>query len=201
MKKTNFTVKFISLLLVLCLLCICVGCAQKEGGSRLVKDASLAESTYGLGSDMGDYTVTDVNGNTYTFSEILKEKKAIVLNFWFINCEPCRMEFPYLQKAYDSYSDDIAVFALNPMDSKESDIQKYATQNGLSIPMAVAENTWITAFSLQGFPTTVVIDRYGTVAFEHMGMITEDGVFEKIFEFFTADDYEKTTVNSISDIK
>ena len=110
---------------------------------------------------MGDYKLTDVNGNTYTFSELLATKKAIVLNFWFINCGPCQMEFPYLQAAADMYCNDIAVLAINPTDDRENQIKNYAINNDLSLPFIKGEQEWISAFSLQGFPTTVVIDRYG----------------------------------------
>lgn len=196
--KSAFFKRVFALLLCFTLISLC-GCADNDGG--LVADAELSTSSYKLGDYMGDYTVNDVDGNSYTFSELLESKKAIVLNFWFINCGPCQMEFPYLQTAYNSYSDDVAVIAINPVGDKASKIQKYAEQNNLTIPMVEGDIAWQTVFNLEGYPTTVVIDRYGSVAFIHMGAVTEDGVFEKIFEFFTADGYKKTTVNSINDIK
>lgn len=193
--------KITSVILTVALFFTLCGCSSAKVNAELVKDKNLAEAHYKLGDYMGDYTMTDVNGNTYTFSEILKEKKAIVLNFWFINCQPCKMEFPYLQKAYTSYNDEIEVLAINIVDDKENDIIEYAEQNAITIPMLKGENTWGTALSLQGFPTTVVVDRYGSIAFMHMGSVTDDGVFEKIFDFFTADNYKQTTIKNISDIK
>lgn len=198
MIKCSFLKSVLAVFLCVCTLCL-GGCS--ESGNGLIANADLSTSNYKLGDYMGDYTVTDVNGNMHTFSEILKEKKVIILNFWFVNCGPCKMEFPYLQKAYDSYSADVAVIAINPVDNKASSIVKYAKQNDLTIPMVVGDEAWATAFDLQGYPTTVVIDRYGSVAFMHMGSITEDGVFEKIFEFFSADDYKQTTLKNISDIE
>ena len=189
---------FLAIVLCSCILCA-TGCGKAK--HHLVSDAKLFDSNYKLGDNMGDYTVTDVNGKSYTFSELLKTKKAIVLNFWFINCGPCQMEFPYLQAASDSYSDDVAVIAINPTDDNEQKIQKYATQNELSLPLVKGEPDWINAFSLQGFPTTVVIDRYGVVSFIHMGAVYEAGVFEKLFEFFSSDKYKQTTITNFSDIK
>ena len=148
---------------------------------------------------MGDYKLTDVNGNTYTFSELLATKKAIVLNFWFINCGPCQMEFPYLQAAADKYSNDIAVLAINPTDDRENQIKNYAINNGLSWPFIKGEQEWISAFSLQGFPTTVVIDRYGKIAFSHIGAVTEEGVFEDMFKYFVSDDYKHSIVKNINE--
>ncbi len=196
--KNNVLKKLLLLSLCFCMLCV-IGCGGQK--SKLVSDADLSSSSYALGDYMGDYTVTDIEGNSYTFSDLLETKKAIVLNFWFINCGPCQMEFPYLQAASDAYSDDVAVIAINPTDDKENSIKKYATQNKLQIPLVKGDVSWVTAFNLKGFPTTVVIDRYGSVAFMHMGAVTEEGVFEKIFEFFTSDGYKQTTVQNISDIK
>lgn len=193
----NNTRRILAVLLACYMLFCLAGCGDNGGG--LISNATLASSSYKLGDYMGDYTVTDINGNTHTFSEILKDKKAIVLNFWFVNCGPCQMEFPYLQKAYDMYSDDITVIAINPTTDKESDIKKYATQNELSIPLVKGDEAWITAFALQGFPTTVVIDRYGNIAFSHVGAVTQEGIFEKVFEEFTSARYKQSIYRSISD--
>ena len=197
-------------LVITTFLCICMvfftACGDEKNienkdSNVLISDAVLSECSYSLGDKMGDYTVTDVNGNEYVFSELLKSKKAIVLNFWYVNCGPCQMEFPFLQAAADKYSDDVVVLAINPTDDRENDIQKYATKNELSIPLIKGDLAWNTAFSIRGFPTTVVIDRYGIVSFSHMGAVVEEGVFEKLFAHFSADDYTQKIVESLDDIK
>ena len=196
-----FITSFLCVCLVLLTACGADEIVENKDTNVLIGDSVLSESSYSLGDKMGDYTVTDVNGNEYVFSELLKSKKAIVLNFWYVNCGPCQMEFPYLQAAANKYSDDITVLAINPTDDKESDIQKYAVQNELSLPLIKGDLAWNTAFSIRGFPTTVVIDRYGTVAFSHMGAVIEEGVFESLFAYFSADDYTQKIVESFEDIK
>lgn len=186
---------------IICFSILCVTGCSKEKSATLISNANLSSSKYVLGDSMGDYLVTDWHDYDYKFSQVLKDKKAIVLNFWFINCVPCQMEFPYLQKAYEQYEDDIEVIAINPVDSNFNDILKYVQKNELMLPVAQGEEAWISAFDLQGFPTTVVIDRYGKVAFMHTGAITEEGVFEKIFEFFSNDSYKQSIIRNISDIQ
>ncbi len=193
--------KIIAISLTIALLLSLCACANGKKGAGLVKNPKLEESTYKSGDFMGDYTITDLNGNTYNFGQILKDKEAIVLNFWFSNCDPCKNEFPYLQKAAKTYSDDIMVFAINPVDEKEEKIKKFVTENNITIPVIKGDPAWEKAFSIKGYPTTVVIDRYGSIALSHIGSITEDGKFEKIFEFFSSDDYEQTVVKNIDDIK
>ena len=196
----KYLFKIFTLIISLLLIFSLTGCKKAERKISLVDNPSLSLCDYKLGDLMGNHSLTDINGKTYKFSEVFKEKEVIVLNFWFVNCGPCQMEFPYLQTAADACADDVIVFAINPTDDKQKDIEKYATKNNLTLPMIKGEQDWITAFSLQGFPTTVVIDRYGKIAFSHIGAVTESGVFEKIFAYFTADDYEHTVINSINEI-
>ncbi len=169
--------------------------------AHLLPEESLSDFTFGLGSVAADFSLTDINGNTYKLSELLKTKKAVVLNFWFMNCGPCKLEFPYLESAYGKYADSLEVIAINPVDGTNDTISAYAENNSLTFPMAKGEAKWESAFKLNAYPTTVVIDRYGVISMIHMGAITGDGEFEKIFDFFTSEDYTHTTIRNLSDIK
>lgn len=169
--------------------------------SVLVDGSDLTNVTYELGDTIHDFTVTAVDGTEYKLSELLKEKKAVVLNFWFINCGPCKMEFPYLQEAYVEYKDSTEVIAINPVDGTNDNITTFAQENKLTFPMAVGEPVWETCMKLNAYPTTVVIDRYGTIGMIHKGMVTDTETFTKVFEFFTSDDYKQTTIRSIEDIE
>ena len=97
-------------------------------------EADLNNATYTLGGAMGDFTFTAADGKAYKLSELLQTKKAVVLNFWYLNCEPCKMEFPYLQEAYAQYSDSVAVLAMNPVDGDDASIQAFAQELGLTTP-------------------------------------------------------------------
>lgn len=153
-----------------------------------------------LGSIVKDFTLTDVNGNTYRISDLLNEKKAVVLNFWFIGCGPCKMEFPFMQQAYDEYKDDIEILAINPYDGTNATVKKYANDMSLSIPMFSVGQEWSNVFGLSAFPTTVVIDRYGMIAFAHVGSITNKETFEMIFTNFVSDGYTQKTYRNLNDM-
>lgn len=163
-------------------------------------EGDLSGATLRLGDIVRDCTVTATDGTVYKFSELLATKKAIVLNFWFENCGPCKMEFPYLQKAYEAYSDDVIVLAINTVDGTNDSITSYASGMGLTFPMAKGRETWVQYMSVSAYPTTVVIDRYGMACMKHGGSITEEGVFEQIFAHFTADDYKQQTFRNLSDL-
>ena len=153
-----------------------------------------------LGDVMFDFTVTDTNGNNHTLSKLLETKKAVVLNLWFVNCNPCKAEFPYLNTAYSNYSDEIEVLAINPEGDSEDAIAAFVAEYGLLFPTAKGDEAWKDTIATLAYPTTVVIDRFGSVGLIHTGSIDSAKVFEDMFAYFTADDYVQSTVASIADI-
>ena len=164
-------------------------------------EGDLSTVSYKLGDLMLDFTVTASDGTEYKLSEILKEKKALILNYWYLQCAPCKSEFPYLQTAYEEYSEDVLLLALNPVNQDNEEIEAFRKENGYTFPMAAADPNWEKALSLTAYPTTVVIDRYGYISLIHSGSVTEEGLFEAIMEYYAAEDYEQTTFRNLDDLQ
>ncbi len=156
--------------------------------------------TFSLGDVMWDLTVTDVNGVTHQLSKLLEEKEAVMLNFWYMDCAPCRMEFPYLQNAYETRSDKLAVLALNTVDTDEAAIAAFAQQNGLTMPVAKCDSTVANALQVAGYPTTVMIDRNGIISLVHQGGITGADTFGDVMDYFTAEDYQPGVITDVNTI-
>ncbi len=163
-------------------------------------DGALSSYDFELGSILADFTVMATDGTEHTLSTLLQEKKAVILNFWFEGCMPCKMEFPYLQQAYEAYQDDIQVLAINPVDGTNSSIAAYAQEQGLTFPMAVGNSAWISSMGLTAYPTTVVIDRYGMIGMIHRGSVTDAQTFMDVFAYFVSGDYVQTPIRNMSDI-
>ena len=166
----------------------------------VIKEGGLSDTVFERGSVIRDFTV-NADGKEYKISELLKEKDAVVLNFWFLNCGPCRSEFPHMQSAYEKYSDKIELLALNPYDGTENEVKDFAADNGYTFPVAKCGEEFIGAFEITSYPTTVVIDRYGVICMVYTGAIPDAETFEKLFAHFTADDYTQKIIRNISDIE
>lgn len=160
----------------------------------------LSAVTYGLGDQMNDFSITAVDGTVYTLSQLLEEKEAVVLNFWYLECAPCKAEFPYLQEAYEKYSDRIEVLAINPYNTDPGEVADFRNENGYTFPMMIGDPLWADAMQLTAYPTTVVIDRYGTITLIHKGSIQEEGVFESIFDYFSQEDYQQSVVEDVAEL-
>lgn len=174
-----------------------------EISSGVLPDEGLLGTSYTLGSVMQDFTVTTTTGDKLTLSEVLKEKKAVLLNFWYTECSWCMTEFPLMQKAYEKYKDDLAIIALDPPQINNDtihDITQFKSSYGLTFDVALDEIGLFSAFGVEGYPTSVMIDRYGVVTLIEAGAITSERAFDVLFSFFTADDYKQQLVVNYADI-
>ncbi len=172
--------------------------------SGVITDSTdLSGVSYQLGSVMRDFTVVDTDGTTHKLSELLKVKKVVMLNFWATWCGPCQEEFPGMNAAYESYKDQVEILALDPdQDSSETEeaIAAYKASMGISFPMLKDRTALSTAFALTGYPTTVIIDRYGVVCFMYAGAIPSDSYFNAIFNYYSATDYEQKLVTDLTEL-
>lgn len=169
----------------------------------VVKDKNPLEQNkvYYVGDFMRDFTVTTSDGVEMTLSEILEEKKAVMLNFWYTNCGPCKTEFPHIQKAYEEFREDIEIIAMNSYGESNNAIANFKNNMGLTFPMAAVSEEWNRVIALSAYPTTLIIDRYGRICLRLNGIgDVGEGVFESIFAYFTADDYEQKILNSVQDL-
>lgn len=168
--------------------------------SQLITDGSLSEVTLGLGDVMYDFTVTTAAGETFTLSEAMEGKKMALLNFFFTTCGPCANEFPYMNEAYNLYSEDAVVIALDPIEQTEA-VKAYQESMGLTFPMAACPAAWSATFGITGYPTSVIVDQYGVICLIEVGGLTSLRPFASMFEHFTAEDYtQKICENGVADV-
>lgn len=168
--------------------------------STKLLEGSIDGVTLGKGDIVYDLTLTDSDNKTHKISDILKEKKAVILNFWYIQCAPCSMEFPMIESAYKEYSDSVEVLAINIVDGTASDIAKYKEDNGLTFPMGRGDSAWKTLFNINSYPKTIVIDRYGMISMAFEGYELDDEVFKGIFAYYSSDSYVQKIVDKVDDI-
>ena len=168
--------------------------------SAVIDDEELSTVSLKTGDVMRDFTVTTPDGTSITLSEVLKEKKMVMLNFWYTTCSWCLEEFPLMNELYGEYKDDIEIIALNPMEDNNA-VGPFQQQYALDFPMAACPTSWSNTFAVTGYPTSIFIDRYGVICVVEAGAITSKRPFVCAFDHFIADDYEQTLcLNGIGDL-
>ncbi|MDE6597482.1 MAG: TlpA family protein disulfide reductase [Clostridia bacterium] len=173
--------------------------------SKVIEETAPANKSYALGEIMYNFGFTDVwssGTQYYTLSELLQTKQAVVLNFWYRDCGPCRSEFPAIEQAYRAYSDDIALVALTYRDSTSTiaDFREnyyFNDYNGMVLSFHMAQDLagLYNMFGITAFPTTVIIDRYGLIAYKDDGSMPLAAQWRSLFETFIGDDYVQVAPN------
>lgn len=166
--------------------------------SSVKKGVDFTTASLKLGDVMPDFTITSTDGTEYTLSEVLKTKKMVLLNFWH-NYDILAAEMQYMEEVYQQYKSKGEILAVTPSNDTSA-IKAYKKKNSLSFPMAQMPGTWTNAFNIQGYPTKVVIDRYGVICLIEAGTITSKRPFEEIFKHFATDNYEQKIFNSVNDL-
>lgn len=174
-------------------------CTQILLKPRVMTDADMDSVKYTLGDPVMDFSVTTPDGEV-VLSQLLQEKKVVVLNFWFLNCAPCKMEFQYLQEGFEQVKENVALLALNPYDGTQEDVVSFRETNGYSFTMSKCDPRWADMMKVESYPTTVVIDRFGNICLIHTGMINSTQEFLDMVNYFTTDDYEQQFFRSAGQI-
>lgn len=195
--------KFTALLLILAaLLC---GCGEEPAPTEAPETSApgtepeQAQLGYALGCVMPNVYATNAQGETVELHRILEEKKLVVLNFWFADCPWCVKEFPAIELAYQNYKTDMEILALSPIDSQE-EIDAFRQEHGLNFPMSGCSQQLTNLLGVRGYPTSVFIDREGKISLIHSGAITDNRVWNQLFDHYLREDYKHRAYASVEDI-
>lgn len=147
-------------------------CAAGEGGSRPPQVGQAAPS----------YRAATIAGDSVALSDL--RGHPVVVNVWATWCAPCRSETPFLQSLYEAHEADglrvlgISVDQRGSLEAVRSFLDEHeVTYTTLVDPEMRAMDT----FYVLGLPTTLLVDRSGTVRLIRTGPVSEDDQ-----EFLTA---------------
>lgn len=148
--------------------------------SSVVTGKEFPSKKLKVGNVMYDFTVPSANGGEIKLSEVIHTKELVVLNFWYVNCQFCVMEFPYMSNAYNIYKDKVEIIALNPFDNMDA-VQNFLTQNPLPFQVATCDTSIPNLFGIDAYPVSVIIDKYGVIREIEKGAILQESGFINLF--------------------
>ena len=121
------------------------------------------------GQTISSFSAKDMEGNKYVLKDL--KGKVVVLNFWFVNCGPCRMEMPQLNKIVDQYKDNPnIVFLASALDEKY-EIEELMKQIPFKYHI-IDGGRYIAQgkYGINLYPTHVILDKDGVVTFHTSGV-------------------------------
>ena len=139
----------------------------------------LAVSCGGAGQNAREFEVVQFNGDTFRLSEEGKNH-AVVLNFWYPSCPPCRVEMPAFEAAWQELKDEpvrfLGLYVPQGVDSEE-DARNFIEELGLTFNFATDRLARIAeAYDLEYFPTTFFIGMDGNVVATHISILETEEI-------------------------
>lgn len=148
------------------------GCSSGGPEEPATKKAQAAEIGVTTGKAAPSFRLKNLQGQEITIDGS-RDQKIYVLNFWATWCPPCRAEMPDLEKFYQKKQGELQFYAIN-LDEPADKVQSFVNSNGLTFPVLLDQGGDVGAlYKVNAIPTTLVLDKTGTVRLRKSGMITE----------------------------
>ena len=116
------------------------------------------------------FTLEDMDEEKHSLAD--HQGKVIMLNFWATWCPPFRREMPSLERLYQNLNGkDFTVIAVNQMESGDH-VFAYIGQLEVDPSFTILfdkDSSVSRAYSVQGLPTSYLIDKKGKVRFRAIG--------------------------------
>ena len=127
-----------------------------------------------------NFTLKDMNGADVRLADY--KGKVVLLNFWGTWCPPCRAEIPDLIKLVEAHkSRGFEVLGLAQQDTPE-ELRAFATQFKMNYPSLLSTEQIEESFGpMWAVPTSILIDRHGSICMKHMGQVSKEQL-EKAIE-------------------
>ncbi len=153
-------------------------------GKDFDQKLKIAEATV-IGVPAPDFTLNDVNGKPVKLSDF--RGQYVLLDFWGSWCHTCRMDNPYLVKAYEKYKDKgFTIIGIASERGGKTDAWLAAVEKDGLIWTNVVDwqpaNKVVNLYGVYGVPRKFLIDPQGMIIDKDIKGKDLDARLEKILE-------------------
>lgn len=114
-----------------------------------------------VGKPAPDFTLQTPDGEEVSLSDY--KGKVVMINFWASWCEPCRLETPELEKAYEAHKDQgFEILGVN-LAENEVTVNGFIKNQGMTYPVVLDRDKSIAidTYKVKPLPTSYFVDRDG----------------------------------------
>ncbi len=118
-----------------------------------------------------NFMLEDLNGDYVELSEMLGDG-PVLISFWATWCKPCMEELAQLQKIYTEFKGDgMKMLGISTDNEKSiSKVKPYIKSKGYDFTVLLDTNSEVSRkYYAQAVPYTVIVDKDGSVVYQHLG--------------------------------
>ena len=136
-----------------------------------MKSIPIPQSKYFTkGEKISNFNTTDIEENKWKLKNL--KGKVVVLNFWFLDCMPCRQEIPELNKLTEKFKDSVDVIFLSIAPDDKNDLVEFLKDHPFNYKI-ISDKYMSNQYNIKTFPTNVIIDKQGQVQYHTTGYYGE----------------------------
>ena len=140
-----------------------------SGGYCGSKKPSKSESTIAPA-----FKLQSLNGGTKSLKDY--RGKVVLIDFWSINCPPCRRAVPHVVMMYDRYKSKGFVALGISFDGKEiHNLKSFVTEYNVTYPILIGTMDVARAYGVRSIPSMFLLDRKGRIRLHRIGFNEEIG--------------------------
>jgi thiol-disulfide isomerase/thioredoxin len=120
------------------------------------------------GKDAPSFRGVSLDGKVYSSQEL--KGKTVLLDFWATWCGPCKRSMPVTEQLHEDYkSKGLVILAVDVGERREV-VEKFLATRPFPYPVIMGDEAGMTsAYSVNLFPTFVLINEQGKVASHQFG--------------------------------
>lgn len=151
---------------------------------------AVSNKSFAQDKKLPSLILSDMNGDKVDLSQLNKDGKIIILDFWATWCVPCKKELTNIMNDYADWQKNynVELVAVSIDDSRNTTKVKPMV-DGLSWPYRVLldpNQDLKRVFGFQNVPYLLIADKDGNIVYQHTGYVEGD-------EFEVEDQLKKLT--------
>jgi cytochrome c biogenesis protein CcmG, thiol:disulfide interchange protein DsbE len=144
--------------------------ASENGAFQVKSSPQGGQVAARTGYSAPDFSLAMLDGTHVKLSQY--QGKPVLINFWATWCDPCKEEMPIIQNAAQKNLENLVVLGIND-DEPQVDVSQFIKDYHLTFSILLDPGAKVTdAYQVLGLPTTIFIDKKGTVQAVQIGSMT-----------------------------